>query len=469
MRRLWILPFLVSLISCNSSETKSENKLEKAEKSEKVEILSQEKDKAADLAGRELQFVCACIKYEYVNEMTDEVIIRKAIEGMMSTLDLHSRYLNEKAFNSLKNLTEGEFGGLGIEFIMDDDGYIRVISAIDDTPAYKAGLKNGDLIVGVDGEYLGTNITDVEVIEKLRGKPGTSVKLKIIRERQAPFDVTIKRDLIKVKSVKAEVLDNIGYIRISTFDKNTSADIKKFIQENKKLSGIILDVRNNPGGLLDEAVAVSDLFLKNCKIVSTKGRTKDNSMEFFANGEDVTNGLPIAVLINSGTASAPEILAGALRDNKRAVIIGTRSFGKGSVQKVIPLPFSEKTGIKLTIAKHYTPSGECIQGNGISPDIEAGYASIKKVDGVFLLREEIFKNALDRKETEKKHPDANKLPDSPIIKKNDSDKKENEELDFRKMSLRERAEKDYQLNKAFDTLKAINVYDKINGEKNNAK
>ncbi len=469
MRRLWILPFLVSLISCNSSETKSENKLEKAEKSEKVEILSQEKDKAADLAGRELQFVCACIKYEYVNEMTDEVIIRKAIEGMMSTLDLHSRYLNEKAFNSLKNLTEGEFGGLGIEFIMDDDGYIRVISAIDDTPAYKAGLKNGDLIVGVDGEYLGTNITDVEVIEKLRGKPGTSVKLKIIRERQAPFDVTIKRDLIKVKSVKAEVLDNIGYIRISTFDKNTSADIKKFIQENKKLSGIILDVRNNPGGLLDEAVAVSDLFLKNCKIVSTKGRTKDNSMEFFANGEDITNGLPIAVLINSGTASAPEILAGALRDNKRAVIIGTRSFGKGSVQKVIPLPFSEKTGIKLTIAKHYTPSGECIQGNGISPDIEAGYASIKKVDGVFLLREEIFKNALDRKETEKKHPDANKLPDSPMIKKNDSDKKENEELDFRKMSLRERAEKDYQLNKAFDTLKAINVYDKINGEKNNEK
>ncbi|MBO4405593.1 MAG: hypothetical protein J5821_02575, partial [Alphaproteobacteria bacterium] len=240
---------------------------------------------------------------------------------------------------------------------------------------------------------------------------------------------------------------------------------KKFLQKNKKLDGIIIDVRNNPGGLLDEAVAVSDLFLKNCKIVSTKGRTKDNTMEFFANDEDITNGLPMAVLINSGTASAPEILAGALRDNKRAVIIGTRSFGKGSVQKVIPL--SEKTGIKLTIAKHYTPSGECIQGNGISPDIEAGYASIKKVDGVFSLREEIFKNSLDRKETEKKHPNANKLPDSPIIKKNDKDKKEDEEFDFRKMSLKERAEKDYQLNKAFDTLKAINVYSKINGKVDN--
>ncbi len=475
MKKLWVLPFLLSLVACNSGGTKSEDNAGKIEKSE---VLSQERDKAADIAGRELQFVCACIKYEYVNEMTNEDIIRKAIEGMMSTLDLHSRYLNEKAFNSLKNLTEGEFGGLGIEFIMDDDGYIRVISAIDDTPAYKAGLKNGDLIVGVDGEYLGTNITDVEVIEKLRGKPGTSVKLKIVRERQAPFDVTIKRDLIKVKSVKAEVLDDIGYIRISTFDKNTSADIKKFVQENKKLNGIILDVRNNPGGLLDEAVAVSDLFLKKCKIVSTRGRTKDNSMEFFANDEDITNGLPMAVLINSGTASAPEILAGALRDNKRAVIIGTRSFGKGSVQKVIPL--SDKTGIKLTIAKYYTPSGECIQGNGISPDIEAGYASIKKVEGVFSLREEIFKNALDRKETEKKHPDSNKLPDSPIVKKGDKDKKEDEEPDFRKMSLRERAEKDYQLNKAFDTLKAINVYSKINskkdevknkmnGEKNNAK
>ncbi len=475
MRKLWVLPLLLSLIACNSGESKTENK----EKSKKIEVLSQEKDKAADLAGRELQFVCACIKYEYVKEMTDEEIIRKAIEGMMSNLDLHSRYLNERAFNSLKNLTEGEFGGLGIEFIMDDDGYIRVISAIDDTPAYKAGLKNGDLIVGVDGEYLGTNVTDIEVIEKLRGKPGTSVKLKIVRDRQVPFDVTIKRDLIKVKSVKAEVLDGIGYIRISTFDKNTSADIKKFLKENRKLRGIILDVRNNPGGLLDEAVAVSDLFLKKCKIVSTKGRTKDNTMEFFANDEDFAEGIPIVVLINSGTASAPEILAGALRDNKRAVIIGTRSFGKGSVQKVIPL--SEKTGIKLTIAKHYTPSGECIQGNGISPDIEAGYASIKKADGVFSLREEIFKNALDRKETKKKHPNANKLPDSPIVKKNDGNKKEDEDLDFRKMSLKERAEKDYQLNKAFDTLRAINVYSeinglvnvqknvKINGEKSNAK
>lgn len=463
MKKLLLLPLMFSLIACNSSQTKSDDK---SGKSEKVEISAKEMEKAADLAGKELQFVCACIKYEYVNEMTDEDIIRKAIEGVMSNLDLHSRYLNEKAFNSLKNLTEGEFGGLGIEFILDDDGYIRVISAIDDTPAYKAGLKNGDLIVGVDGEYLGTNTSDIEVVEKLRGKPGTKVKLKIIRGRKPAFDVTIKRDLIKVKSVKTEILDNIGYIRISTFDKNTSADIKKFLLANKNLDGIIMDVRNNPGGLLDEAVAVSDLFLRNCKIVSTKGRTKDNTMDFFADDKDIANGMPIAVLINSGTASAPEIMAGALRDNKRAVLIGTRSFGKGSVQKVIPL--SEKTGIKLTIAKHYTPNGECIQGNGITPDIEAGYASIKKVDGLFSLREEIFKNALDSKEAGKKHPNANKLPDSPA-KKDTKDKQDDEEPDFRAMSLKERVEKDYQLNKAFDTLKAINIYNKINSEKKNAK
>ncbi len=463
MKKLLLLPLLFSLMACNSSETKSEDKKSSPEK---VELSAQEKEKAADLAGKELQFVCACIKFEYVNEMSDEEIIRKAIEGMMSNLDLHSRYLNEKAFSSLKNLTEGEFGGLGIEFYLDDDGYIRVISAVDDTPAYKAGLKNGDLIVGVDGEYLSANTTDGEVIEKLRGKPGTKVKLKIIRGRQPAFDVVITRDLIKVKSVKTEILDNIGYIRISTFDKNTTSDIKKFLLENKKVDGIIIDVRNNPGGLLDEAVSVSDLFLKNCKIVSTKGRTKDNTMDFFSNDLDVSNGMPIVVLINSGTASASEIIAGALRDNKRAVIIGTRSFGKGSVQKVIPL--SEKTGIKLTTAKYYTPNGECIQGNGITPDIEAGYASIKKVDGIFSLREEIFKNALDSKESGKKHPDSNKLPDSPP-KKVDKDKKEDEEPDFRKMSLKERAEKDYQLNKAFDTLKAIKIYNKLNGEKKDAK
>lgn len=445
---------LFGLCSCNSDDAKNK---QNNEDSKPVEV--SEKDSASGVAeaSKELQFVCACLKYEYVKEMKDEEIIRKAIEGLLSTLDPHTCYLNEKAFNSLKTLTDGEFGGLGIEIIIDEN-FIRIISPIDDTPADKAGLKSGDLIIAIDDECI-SGISAEEALEKLRGKPGSSVKLKIKRGDKVPFDITIKRDLIKIQSVKAEVLDDVGYIRISTFDKNTCSSLRKFLEENKNLKGIILDVRNNPGGLLDEAVSVSNLFLKEGKIVSTKGRMDGNTKEFFADGADITNGIPIVILINNGTASAPEILAGALRDNKRAVVVGMRSFGKGSVQKIIPL--SEKTAMKLTVAKHYTPSGECIQGNGISPDIEADYASVKKIEGVFTLREEFFNNALDSKDIAKKHPNAKKLPDFSVENK----KEKEENIDFRKMPLKERIEKDYQLNKAFDTLKAINVYEKIRKEK----
>ena len=276
-----------------------------------------------------------------------------------------------------------------------------------------------------------------------------------------------------MQSVKAEVLDDIGYIRISTFDKNTSKNVKKFIEEHKNLHGLVLDVRNNPGGLLDEAVAVSNIFLKGGKIVSTRGRTKDNTKEFFADDKDLTDGMPLVVLINNGTASAPEIMAGALRDNKRAIIVGVRSFGKGSVQKVIPL--SEKTAIRLTIAKHYTPSGECIQANGISPDIEADYAMIKKAENLFVIREEFFNNALDVKKDAKykKITDAQnkKSLDALASKKKDDEKVEEEdhELLYRKMPLSERVEKDYQLNKAFDTVKAIAKYKNMSGESNEKK
>jgi carboxyl-terminal processing protease len=268
----------------------------------------------------------------------------------------------------------------------------------------------------------------------------------------------IERNIIKIKSVKTEIHDNIGYVRISTFDRNTTASIKEFLQKNTKLSGLVLDVRNNPGGLLDEAVATSNIFLDGGVIVSTRGRTKENSQKFSADPGDLTNGLPLVVLINSGTASAPEILAGALQDNKRALIVGTRSFGKGSVQKVIPL--SEKTAVRLTVAKHYTPSGECIQANGIVPDIEADYAMIHKPDGVFIIREELFNNALDadKKDRNKKISDAqNKKTIDELGKK--KDKKDNEEEDqellYRKLSLEERLGKDYQLSKAFDAIKAV--------------
>ncbi|MBR1734713.1 MAG: S41 family peptidase [Alphaproteobacteria bacterium] len=407
-----------------------------------------------------LQMILGMVRSEYVNELTEGETIEKSISGMLSSLDPHSSYLNEKAFSALKNQTDGEFGGLGIEIMMDES-FVRIISPIDDTPAYKAGLKSGDMIIYVNDECV-NGLSAEETLERLRGKPGTKVKLKIKRADKLPFDVTIERAIIKVQSVKAEILNDIGYIRISTFDKHTTEGIKKFLSENKnknkKLRGLILDVRNNPGGLLEEVVSVSDLFLDGGKIVSTRGRTPENTKEFSATKGDMTNGMPIVVLINSGTASAPEILAGALRDNKRAIIIGTRSFGKGSVQKVIPL--SEKTAIKLTVAKHFTPSGECIQANGITPDIEADWAEIKKPEALFVVREEFFPNALDaeKKVANKKISDEqNKKAIEALSKKKDEKDKEDEdyELLYRKLSLKERAEKDFQLSKAFDTIITI--------------
>lgn len=417
-----------------------------------------------------MQMILNLIRHEYVNELSEGETAEKAIAGLLSSLDPHSSYLNEKAFTALKNQTEGEFGGLGIEIMMDDS-FVRVISPIDDTPAYKAGLKSGDLIIYIDDECV-NGLSAEEVLEKLRGKPGTKVKIKVKRSDKPPFDVVIERALIKIQSVKTEILDNVGYVRVSTFDKHTTESIKKFINDNKdkKLHGIVLDMRNNPGGLLDECVSASDLFLDGGKIVSTRGRTKENSIEFDATPGDMSGGIPLVVLINSGTASAPEIMAGALRDNKRAIIIGTRSFGKGSVQKVIPL--SEKTAIKITVAKHFTPSGECIQANGITPDIEADLAEIKKPEALFVVREEFFANALDaekRKANKKKSDEENRKALEKLGEKTNKDGKKDEEEDkellYRKMPLKERAEKDYQLTKAFDVIKTIAKVRDIDAER----
>lgn len=415
-----------------------------------------------------LQMILNLIRSEYVNELEEGESVEKTIAGLLSSLDPHSSYLNEKAFTALKNQTDGEFGGLGIEIMMDES-FVRIISPIDDTPAYKAGLKSGDLIIYIDDECV-NGVSAEEVLEKLRGKPGTKVKLKIKRSDKVPFDVVIERALIKIQSVKTEILDNIGYIRVSTFDKHTTQSIKKFLSDNKdkKLHGIILDMRNNPGGLLDECVSASDIFLDGGKIVSTRGRTKENTLEFDATPGDMSNGMPIVVLINSGTASAPEIMAGALRDNKRAIIVGTRSFGKGSVQKVIPL--SDKTAIKITVAKHFTPSGECIQANGITPDIEVEWAEIKKSESLFVVREEFFANALDaekRKLNKRKSDEENRKALDALAARNRKEKEggmpgdikgeteEDFEVRYRKMSLKERVERDFQLNKAFDVLKTI--------------
>ena len=417
-----------------------------------------------------LQLIFNLISTEYVKSLSACEITEKAIAGVLASLDPHSSYLNEKAFKSLQNQTDGEFGGLGIE-IMIDEGFIRIISPIDDTPAYRAGIKSGDLIIYIDGECI-YGVSAEEALEKLRGKPKTKVKLKIKRADKPPFDLEIERDIIKVQSVKTEILDNIGYVRISTFDKNTTKDIKKFLHINRNLLGIVLDLRNNPGGLLEEAVTTSNIFLDGGKIVETKGRIAENSKVFFADAGDLTNGLPLVVLINSGTASAPEILAGALRDNKRAIIVGVRSFGKGSVQKVVPL--SPKSAIKLTVAKHYTPSGECIQANGIIPDIEADYALISKPDSLFIIREESFNNALDANEKARNKKFANtqnKKAIDDLEKKKDkkNEAEEDQELIYRKLSIKERLDKDYQLNKAFDTISAIEKFKKMSEKRANEK
>lgn len=454
MKKILCFALMLGLCGCDSNKEVKKDEPNKEESGAPVTKVESNSDQIA-IATRELQYTCTCLKYEYVNEMTDDEIIRKAIEGVLSTLDPHTCYLDEKALNSFKNMAEGQFGGLGIE-IMIEEGAIRIISPIDDTPAYKVGLKSGDLIIAIDSELV-TGITAETALEKLRGEPGTKVKLKIKRRHNPPFDVTVTREMIKIQSVKAEVLDNIGYIRIATFDANTSNMAKQFLKDHPKLEGIILDVRNNPGGLLDAVVALSDLFLDDGKIVSIKGRGERNSVEFFATTPDMTNGLPIVVLINSGSASASEILAGALQDNGRAIVIGERSFGKGSVQKVIPI--SEKSAMKLTVAKYYTPSGRSIQGDGVSPDIEAGIAKVDKIT-TFPFREELLKNSLDNEEARKRHPDAKILPDD-LGQDKDKDKNkedDDEELKFRKMPLKERAEKDYQLNKAFDALKMVQVY-----------
>lgn len=409
-----------------------------------------------------LQLIFNLLKNEYVYEMSDLEMTEKALKGLLSELDMHSCYMDEKDFELLKTQTDGEFGGLGIEIVMDG-GFVRVISPIDDTPAYKAGLKSGDLILYVNDECI-YGMSSTEILSKLRGKPKTKVKLRIKRRDKNPFSVVVERDMIKVTSVKSEVLDDIGYVRISTFDTKTGPDLKKVLESFRKqnLKGIVLDLRNNPGGLLDAAVAVSNMFLKGGKIVSIRGRTDECTKYYAADGVDLSDGLPVVVLINDGSASASEIVAGALRDNKRAVVVGVRSFGKGSVQKVIPL--SEKTAIKLTIAKYYMPNGDSIQGKGVEPDIEAHLGEItpistirfQEIDSPKALDADLLK--VDKKkidmENQKIIDDLEKNNDKKIDKNDDLDA----EITYRKLPLNEKVQKDYQLNKAFDVIKILSKY-----------
>ncbi|ARN76307.1 S41 family peptidase [Oceanicoccus sagamiensis] len=321
------------------------------------------------------------IRLSYVEEIDDKTLLENAIRGMLSGLDPHSSYLDAKSFDDLQVSTTGEFGGLGLEVGMEN-GYVKVISPIDDTPAEKAGIESGDLIIQLDSKPVkGMSLN--EAVKLMRGKKGSDIELTIVREGiRQPFDVTVTRDIIKVVSVRSKTLEEgFGYVRVAQFQSKTGSEFRKAITslqaEDTPMKGLVVDLRNNPGGILQSSVEVADTLLEEGLIVYTEGRLSDSHSEYSATPNDLTNGVPVVVLINGGSASASEIVAGALQDHHRAVIMGTDSFGKGSVQTVVPL--SEKHAIKLTTARYFTPNGRSIQAQGIVPDIVVERAKIEAI------------------------------------------------------------------------------------------
>ena len=375
------------------------------------------------------------IKNNYVEDVTSKDLIESAIEGMLSSLDPHSTYLNYEELNELKVQTKGEFGGLGIEVTLEN-GFVKVIAPIDDTPADKAGIKSGDLITHLDDEpVLGMTLS--EAVSIMRGKVGSKIKLTINRNENENLQIFITRAIIQLKAVKARLENNIGYIRVSSFNQKVDRQIIDSIKNFKKdkLIGYVLDLRNNPGGLLDQAVNVTDIFLEKGEIVSTRGRNGKHGSRYNAVKNDLTEGLPLIVLINQGSASASEIVAGALQDHKRAIIMGTKSFGKGSVQTIIPS--GEDVALKLTTAKYYTPSGRSIQKTGIDPDILVEQAELKKVDDLISRKESDLRGAIENDQE-----NSNEVEDA------SNSKNDEENVD------------DYQLTRAFDLILAINLINK---------
>ncbi|MDB2478227.1 S41 family peptidase [Alphaproteobacteria bacterium] len=358
------------------------------------------------------------VQEQYVEEITDKELIESAISGMLQSLDPHSSYLSPESYKDMQVKTKGAFGGLGIEITMED-GFVKVVSPIDDTPAANAGMKSGDLIIGIDGESI-KGLTINEAVSKLRGPIKSKVTITVVREDKDPFEIEIIRDIIKIRSVKHEIINNIGYVRLTTFSDTTTSGMEKSVKEIKKelgdkFQGLILDLRNNPGGLLNQSISVTDSFLNQGEIVSTQGRKSDDTSRIFAKKGDIIDGKPLIVLINSGSASASEIVAGALKDHARAIIVGTRSFGKGSVQSIIPL--AGNGAMRLTTARYYTPSGVSIQAKGIEPDIkvEAGITELKK-EKIENRREENLRGALDKKDNKTKAKENEKPKISPVEK-----------------------------------------------------
>jgi carboxyl-terminal processing protease len=378
------------------------------------------------------------VKEDYVEDVDDKKLLEGAIRGMLSSLDPHSAYLDKEEFKELQVGTTGQFGGLGIEVGMED-GFVKVISPIDDTPAQRAGIMAGDLIIRLDDTPVkGMSLNDA--VKLMRGKPGSDIVLTVIRKGEdGPLTITITRDVIKVQSVKSRTLEEgFGYLRITSFQTKTGEQMRKAISELKKehggeLNGLVLDLRNNPGGVLGAAVAVSDGFLKKGLIVYTEGRAEDAALKFNATPDDILNGSPMVVLINEGSASASEIVAGALQDHKRAVIMGSQSFGKGSVQTIFPM--SNQSAVKITTARYYTPAGRSIQAEGIVPDIKVEPLRVEKVES----------NGKRLKEADL----SGHLENGNGKKKVESEKKSDDEEPL--------AKKDYALPEALTLLKGLTI------------
>jgi len=420
--------------------------------------VAQDTDVGADNNGpRELPLdeirtfteIFAKVKNDYVEGVDDRQLLESAIQGMLAGLDPHSSYLNKEDYMELQEGTSGEFGGLGIEVGMED-GFVRVIAPIDDTPAYEAGVKSGDLIIRLDDTPVkGLSLGDA--VELMRGKPGSRITLTVIRENEdQPLKLVITRAIITVKSVRSRILEpGFGYLRVSNFQTRTPDDLRNGLNklkennDNQDLKGLVLDLRNNPGGILGAAVAVSDFFLEKGLIVYTEGRVNDSNMKFNANPTDILNTAPMIVLVNAGSASASEIVAGALQDNDRAIIMGQKTFGKGSVQTILPMP--DNSALKLTTARYYTPSGRSIQASGIIPDIIIDKIKIERIDDDSdFVKEAHLSGHLEN-------------DDAAEIVPGESDESDAEKDEIKQESL---SSTDYELYEALNVLKGLSLLQK---------
>ena len=393
------------------------------------------------------------VRADYVEEANDQDLVEAAITGMLTSLDPHSSYLNAKSFREMQVQTRGEFGGLGIEVTMES-GLVKVVSPIDDTPAFRAGIEPGDLVSHLDGEPV-LGLTLAQAVEKMRGRVGTDILLTIRRAGRPPFDVTITRAIIKIRSVRSRLEGKIGYLRVTSFNEQAEKGVKKVMAKFQKevgdeLQGVVLDLRNNPGGLLDQAVAIADAFLDKGEIVSTRSRRAEDTQRFNARPGDLADGVPMVVLINGGSASASEIVAGALQDHHRALVLGTKSFGKGSVQTIIPL--SGHGAMRLTTARYFTPSGRSIQAVGIEPDIVVEQARIEKVTQPTRRREADLRGALHNGNAGADKSDEKKPEGTSESKPDGAD------AGGAGKEAKKPAPEDYQLGRALDLLRGLYLF-----------